>query len=361
MAKHERKRMPGANAPEPVAKAVKQAKRQKLESKFSTQWSDEDLRFSLEHCFAHFLLEQQERGNSKATIDFYKRFYKKLLLYPVVGKPMEEYGRVPVKILEIPGFQLGFMESLGEVSIQTVNSYLRGLRAFGNFCAEEGYIDDFDCPIKEVEPPVKQVYTDKELAKLMKKPKITEFADFRMYCIIGLILNTGARSNTIINIRICDVELEEGFITFIKLKNHGVVRLALERKVRQDLREWIEYWRYGKGAIETDYLFCNAYGEQMTRSTLSRAITEYNHSRGVEKTSIHLLRHTFAKKWITSGGDIITLARVLTHSELEMVKRYANLYGTDVKNEIEEHSAIAQMKKASGQTLKTQGKKKRLK
>lgn len=356
MAKHEKKRLVGAD--KGADAAIAKAKREKLERKFSTKWSEEDTRFSLEHCFAHFLLEQQEKGNSKATIDFYNRFYKKLINFEVVASPMEEYGRVPVKILEIPGFQLGFIESLGEVSVQTVNSYLRGLRAFGNFCLEEGYIEDFKCSIKEEEPPVKQVYTDKELAKLRKKPNINDFADFRMYCIIGLILNTGARSNTIINIRLCDVELDEGYITFNKLKNHGIVRLGLERKVRQDLREWIEFWRYEKGAEETDFLFCNAYGEQMTRSTLSKAFREYNLSRGVDKTSIHLLRHTFAKKWITSGGDIITLARVLTHSELEMVKRYSNLYGTDVKKEIEEHSAISQMKKQSGQTLKTQGRKK---
>ena len=58
--------------------------------------------------------------------------------------------------------------------------------------------------------------------------------------------------------------------------------------------------------------------------------------------------------WITSGGDIITLAKVLTHSELEMVQRYSNLYGGDVKREIEQHSAISQMKQKGGKALKNQ-------
>ena len=40
-----------------------------------------------------------------------------------------------------------------------------------------------------------------------------------------------------------------------------------------------------------------------------------------------------------------------------MVKRYANLYGNDVKKEIEEHSTISQMKTKSGKTLKNQKKK----
>ena len=75
------------------------------------------------------------------------------------------------------------------------------------------------------------------------------------------------------------------------------------------------------------------------------------------ESSLHLLRHTFAKNWITSGGDIISLAKVLTHSELDMVKRYSNLYGEDVKEEIEQHSTLSQIRQTSGKTLKSTSKK----
>ena len=57
--------------------------------------------------------------------------------------------------------------------------------------------------------------------------------------------------------------------------------------------------------------------------------------------------------WITSGGDIITLSKVLTHSELEMVKRYSNLYSADVKAEIEQHSAISQLSPLKGKSIKS--------
>ena len=58
--------------------------------------------------------------------------------------------------------------------------------------------------------------------------------------------------------------------------------------------------------------------------------------------------------WITDGGDLISLAQVLTHSELDMVKRYANLYGTDIKDKIMEHSPLSQLRTNSGETLQTQ-------
>ena len=309
---------------------------------------------SVAFCYTHFKITQLEKGNSKQTIAFYDRFYKKLCAYlMIVDKCTPE--QMPIDFMVMPASQLTFQTTLGDVNQQTINAYLRGWRAFGNFCEEMGYIDGFKCSIKEVPAEVKQVYTDKELSRLLVKPDLGDFEAFRNFTIINLLLATGARTNTILNIRIQDVDLEEGYINFNTTKANKVVRLGLERKCKSVLQEYILYWRnVGNGDIEpTDYLFCNIYGEQLTRSGLTAAIVRYNKRRGVEKTSLHLFRHTFAKNWITSGGDLISLAHVLTHSELEMVKRYANLYGHDVKKEIEEHSTLSQMRTRSGQTMTT--------
>lgn len=308
-------------------------------------------------CWGWFLVEQLAKSNSKATLDSYNRFYQKYIAYLMntFNMDKEEAENAPVEWLSGDATQLSFIAYLkvsGAKSQQTVNHYLRSMRTWGNWCEEKGYIEGFKCPIKEVEPPIKETYSEKEKAALTKKPPVERFGDFRAYCIIMLILGTGARSNTILNVKIRDVDLREGYISYNTTKAHKVIRLGLEAKVLAALREWIQYWRIDKGAMPDDYLFCNEYGEQMARSTLTKAIREYNNKCGVDKTSIHLLRHTFAKDWITSGGDIITLAQVLTHSELDMVKRYANLYNTDVKSAIMEHSSIAQMKTRSGKSLK---------
>lgn len=298
-----------------------------------------------------FFLDRQERGSSEHTIAFYKRFFVKFYRF-IESKGLTAESSIGELCSE--GFQLGFIESLGEVNQQTINSYLRGYRAFGNFCAAAGLIESFSCRIKEVEPPLKQVYTNAELKKLLVKPDIKSgFAAWRNHAIINLLLSTGARANTIINIRIADVDLDEGNIIFNTTKAHKTVTLALPRKCRQVLVEYISIWRTGDTANGDDFLFCNEYGEQLTRGGLSKAVAKYNKSHGVDKSSIHLFRHTFAKNWITSGGDIITLSKVLTHTELDMVKRYANLYGTDIGKEMEEHAAITHIRSKGGQTLTT--------
>lgn len=41
--------------------------------------------------------------------------------------------------------------------------------------------------------------------------------------------------------------------------------------------------------------------------------------------SAHVLRHTFASHFIMNGGDILTLQKILGHSDLRMTLRYAHL------------------------------------
>jgi integrase/recombinase XerD len=118
-----------------------------------------------------------EKGNSKQTVAFYDRFYKKLCGYLewAFDRTAKE---MPIDFMTLPASQLGFQKYLGDVSQQTINAYLRGWRAFGNYCEELGYLDGFKCSIKEVPPPVKEVYTEKELSKLLVKPEIGNFEEF---------------------------------------------------------------------------------------------------------------------------------------------------------------------------------------
>lgn len=308
--------------------------------------------------YSRFIIHQYSIGNSKATINFYERFYKKLTAF--CDKTFGEAGGIkncPINLLKEDYIRLAFISSLGDVNIQTVNSYLRGYRALGNYAVKEGYLDSFSCPIKEVVPEAKEVYTEAELKKLLVKPPIQDFEAYRTFTIINLLLSTGARTNTIINLRIKDVDLDEGYIVFNTTKAHKVVRLGLHKRALVALKEYIYCWRTGGDTEPTDYLFCNIYGEPLTRHGLYKTIESYNKVRGVNKTGIHLFRHTFAKMWITNGGDIISLAQVLTHSELDMVKRYANLYGNDIKDKIIENSPLSQIRTNSGETLSTLKKK----
>ncbi|RHP70371.1 hypothetical protein DXA59_05185 [Clostridium sp. OF03-18AA] len=62
--------------------------------------------------------------------------------------------------------------------------------------------------------------------------------------------------------------------------------------------------------------------------------------KGVEKTSAHLYRHTFAKKWILNGGDIFRLQKILGHSDLTVVKEYVQMFGQDLAVDFDKFNSL---------------------
>ena len=95
-------------------------------------------------------------------------------------------------------------------------------------------------------------------------------------------------------------------------------------------------------------LFCTDTGSQLTENGLRQSIARYNARRGVQKTSIHLFHHTFARKYlIDCGGDAFTLQKLLGHSTLAMTKHYCAIYDADLTKNYDNFSPLAQMKAGS--------------
>lgn len=325
-----------------------------------------------------FINEQEARRNSEYTIKHYQRTFKKLyqfLAYETANKaedlkamyesdevpegkdPLEYFGqRLPMSALEINDIQKLFGEYLEEegVNEQTILSYFRDFKAIMYYAMDNGWIASYRIVVKNKEPDVKQVYSEAELRRLQVKPDIDNFVEYRNWVIIKYLLATGNRVQTIINLKVKDIDLEEGYANINTQKNKTTTRIGLVKQIVTVLDEYISSYRSDENGypLEDEYLFCNRFGEQLTAGGLQTAIAEYNHKRGVQKTSIHLFRHTFSKKWITSGGDIASLQKMLGQSSIAVVQRYANLYSSDIKSKAQEHAVLANTRINSGETLK---------
>jgi integrase len=51
--------------------------------------------------------------------------------------------------------------------------------------------------------------------------------------------------------------------------------------------------------------------------------------------STHIRRHTFASHFIANGGNILTLQKILEHSDLKITMRYAHLAPDHLKDVLE--------------------------
>ena len=313
-----------------------------------------------------FVYEQKTRRNSEYTIKHYQQtfrvFYEFLAntYFPHFskGKSGADFANeIPIKVLEREYLQKNFgdyLEDVRGVSEQTVLTYYRDYRAILYYAMDEGWIEPFEITVKDKEPPIKNTYTDSEIKRLIRKPTTDAFEENRNWVLVNYFLDTGNRIQTVLNLKVKDIDFEEGYININTQKSGRTSRLGLTKKLSRILAEYIRDYRCDEdGEPDYDeYLFCNRFGEKLSDGGIKKAIAEYNLSRGVSKTSIHLFRHTFARLWITSGGDIVSLKQALGHSSLKMVQRYANLYASDVKDKMEMYSALSQQRTSSGSTIK---------
>jgi len=124
------------------------------------------------------------------------------------------------------------------------------------------------------------------------------------------------------------------------VKNRKQQIIPLSKSLTEVLSEYLNY----RKGDEDDYLFCSIYGNKFTGSSLNGAIRTYNINRGVTKTSVHLFRHTFAKKWILNGGDSFRLQKILGHSTMRMVREYVNMFSNDLKKDFNDYNPLEQFK-----------------
>ena len=134
-----------------------------------------------------------------------------------------------------------------------------------------------------------------------------------------------------VNIKIRDVDFDNCVVYVNTTKNRKPLIIPLNEDIVKILQEYLQY----RGGVADDWLFCSVYGKQLTRSSCYHAIWDYCHERGLEQTGVHRFRHTFAQKWATMGGSVVTLQKILGHSSLAITENYLNILTSDLKEDVD--------------------------
>lgn len=232
----------------------------------------------------------------------------------------------------------------------TINSYLRSVRAFLYFCMEDRYIPTFKIQLIKAEKKIKETYTDDELVRLLEKPDVDNcsFSCYKTWVFENYLLGTGNRISTALDLHIGDINFQSGVIILRKTKNRKQQIIPLSATLAEILQGYLQI----RGGEADDYVFCNEYGEQASCRTYQQLVRRYNRKRGVEKTSCHTFRHTFAKNWILNSGDMFRLQKILGHSDLTVTKEYVNMFGQDLQMDFEKFNPLDNLKNRSKGTIK---------
>jgi integrase/recombinase XerD len=91
----------------------------------------------------------------------------------------------------------------------------------------------------------------------------------------------------------------------------------------------------------TDGLWISATdGKQLTQHGLRQILRRRAKDAGVEEFGPHSFRRAFARNAWLQGMDIISIQRLLGHSNLAVINRYIKSYNDDLRVVHEKHSPV---------------------
>ena len=73
------------------------------------------------------------------------------------------------------------------------------------------------------------------------------------------------------------------------------------------------------------FFLSNGGQKPIEQTTVKQLFRKLKKKLDIPRLKPHLLRHTFATRYLENGGDMYTLQQILGHTSLEMVKKYVHL------------------------------------
>lgn len=147
-----------------------------------------------------------------------------------------------------------------------------------------------------------------------------------------LALTTGARMESVLNIKKCDIDLQNDIIRLVDLKNGGEVYSGYITDTTREL-----LYQKSKAIKFTDYLISfnnngKKIGARQLQTRLKPLLDDlFNQGLDVKdrknRIVIHSLRHTCASQLAMANVPILQIQELLNHADISQTVRYAKLQG----------------------------------
>lgn len=276
----------------------------------------------LEDAIKEYVYEIQIRNYTPRTIKGYKNNVLRFSQFIKNQWEVTELEEV------YPAHIKQYLNSLKEKGRSPVyiNTILKNLRTFFQYCYEEGYCMNIAKKViwlKEKRTVI-STFTDIEVKKMLEHWKFSSYLHARNKCIIAILFDTGIR-----NLELCQLKKIDVKETVIHIMGKGrkerVVPISPYLK-----RIMIKYERIRETYLSDDILhydnyFLSSRNKPLTGEAVERIVKLAGQGAKVRKEircSPHTCRHYFAQAQLRNGLDVYSLSRLLGHEDIAITKRY---------------------------------------
>lgn len=267
---------------------------------------------------------------SQNTILSYRRDLLQFASY-MADRGVAEAGKVTKTSLDS---YILFLEREGKAAA-TISRMLASIKAFFHYESTEGYIKRNPAEMiraPKIEKKAPSILSVEEVTRLLNQPGGRTPKEIRDKAMLELLYATGIRVSELMNLNLHHINMTIGFITCSGRERTipfgRVAKKALDDYLKNSRPELTK-------KKESDWLFVNCSGGQMSRQGFWKIIKYYGEKAGIQ-TDItpHTLRHSFAAHLISSGADMKAVQQILGHSDMATTQMYAAyLHGSQTAKE----------------------------
>ncbi|HQS84954.1 MAG TPA: site-specific integrase [Alphaproteobacteria bacterium] len=292
--------------------------------------------------FAKYLTEflsrylPEQKNVSKNTIRSYRDTFKLLITYCQEMKkiPAEKITLSVLSSEWITGF-LEWLEGERKCSISTRNQRLAAIHSFFRYVQAEEPAGMFHfqkitaIPIKKAKKTVVEYLTPEAMKFLLEQPDKHTPKGRRDLTLISLLYDSGARVQELIDMRVCDVNLQAPGVITLTGKGNKTRRVPVMKNTASLLQIYLLENKLDKPWRNENPLFTNSQNHKLTKEGVTYILSKYVESARKTSTLLpskvnnHMLRHSKAMHLLQAGVNLIYIRDFLGHVDLKTTEIYA--------------------------------------
>lgn len=225
------------------------------------------------------------------------------------------------------------------LAAHTVHGIAICIQTFCNWLVTEELVTE--SPMKRVKIPktdkkILPAVSNEDIQKLLKGAK-----NDRDRAMILFLLDTGIRAMEFVNLVGENIDLKTGAVE-IQLGKGGKNRTVyIGNRTRKQL---LKYYLYRGIPEAKDKIWLNERtGKPLTDAGLRQWLKKLSKRIGVKDCSPHALRRTFAIESMRKGANIYVLARLMGHTDIEVLRQYLDLVQNDLRASSEKYGIVDNM------------------
>lgn len=170
------------------------------------------------------------------------------------------------------------------------------------------------------------VLTDDEISKIFEcYPDGSNSIHLRNRVIISLMLDCGLRLSEVVNVKYSQLYIKDGYI-IVTGKGNKSRAVSFGGYTKKHLMNYLSCFNpLFPAVVKSDSLFVTSESNQISQNTIKKIFRKLKDITGIERLHPHLLRHTFATRYLENGGDIYTLKNLLGHTTLAQTIHYLHI------------------------------------